>query len=495
MRMKPLHVIWALLAIELPFVFVASNPVIGDDIWWLLKYGELMLERRELVGQDPFTFTPLAPQAVNAPWLAEIMVYAVYALGGAALLVFFFALATGAAFGLVFATTWERTRSVRLAALVNVAAFGLVASNLSARAQTLAFALFALSAYALAAAPRSGRWLFAVPVAELVWVNIHGSYPLGLVLASCFMAGAAWEQLSAPTEVGSRLTRRYALTLSATALALLVNPHGLAALSYVQQIGANPIIRALISEWRPPTPNDSLGLGLFCSLGLVAAVLYRSPRTIGARDVLLLGVFGLLALQAVRNVAWWALIAAPIAAQHLAALPEWRTLGERLRALDARTTATNSRAPAWIAGCLLGLVLFVSLPWIKVANPLLPADKRSLLDASLPFGAVDFVKALPDGRVYNYQLWGGYLLWELWPRHRVYGDGRIEIHPPKVWDDYLKLRHGHAEWQRLLDDYHVDYLFLHREQQHELVALAELDAEWRVLYRDGAAVVFGRRAR
>jgi hypothetical protein len=480
-----------ILAIELPFIFVASNPIVGDDIWWLLKYGQLIVERGLLPGEDPFTFTPLEAGAINQPWFAEVVFYAAYAAGGPALLLTLSAILAATTFGLVFAAAWERTHSGRVAAVVGIAAFGLVAANLSTRAQLVAFVLFALSAYAMTAARTRPRWLVAVPLAEVIWVNSHGSFPLGLVLVACACTDVCWTFAQSRSAEAKRQAEWYGLTFVATGAAMLLNPHGVEALNYVQRIGSNPIIRGLISEWRPPTLSDPNGIALFVSFALVGLALYRSPQRLSPGDTVLLLLTGGLALQAVRNVAWWGLIAAPIAAVHLSALPEVRSLARRFHEADARARS-HSQLPAVAAAFAVGLALLISLPWVKSANPLLPPDKRGVLDQNLPISAAQFARDLPPGRVYNYQLWGGYLLWELWPIHQVFGDGRIEIHPPRVWADYQKLRLGHVEWRELLDAYRVDYLFLHPEDQRDLLALAESDAGWRVLYRDHAAVLLGR---
>ena len=75
LRLSSIGTVWTLLALFVPFVFPASTPIIGDDIWWLLKSGEIIVETGQPLISDPFNFSPHTPQLVNAQWLAEIVFY------------------------------------------------------------------------------------------------------------------------------------------------------------------------------------------------------------------------------------------------------------------------------------------------------------------------------------------------------------------------------------------------------------------------------------
>jgi hypothetical protein len=60
----------------------------------------------------------------------------------------------------------------------------------------------------------------------------------------------------------------------------------------------------------------------------------------------------------------------------------------------------------------------------------------------------------------NSQRWGGYLEWTAWPRHEVFLDGRIELHPAQVWLDYLDIVFPTTRWRALLDQYDISYMVL-----------------------------------
>jgi hypothetical protein len=146
-----------------------------------------------------------------------------------------------------------------------------------------------------------------------------------------------------------------------------------------------------------------------------------------------------------------------------------------------------------IAGVLLLTV--IALPWNKDALPLLPPDKRGLFTEDTPVRVGEYLKTHdppPRGRMLNHQGWGGYLEWAAWPRHQVFLDGRIELHPNQVWFDYLDMIFPSARWPALFDGYEISYAVLSKLEEPDLIADLRADPAWRLDYEDDQAVVFWR---
>jgi hypothetical protein len=94
----------------------------------------------------------------------------------------------------------------------------------------------------------------------------------------------------------------------------------------------------------------------------------------------------------------------------------------------------------------------------------------------------------------NAQEWGGYLEWAAWPRHQIFLDGRIELHPNQVWFDYLDIVFPSARWRALLAEYDISYLVLGKTDEADLIVDLRVDPDWRLDYEDDLAVVFSRVA-
>lgn len=448
--------VWVLLALLIPFLVAATNPL-EDDIWWTLKLGELIAAGHGLE-EEVLTFPPHAEGYVNAQWLAQLWYHSVERLLGLEGIPFINALQLVAAFGLVLHLAWRRSGDMRVAAVCTMAGALIAATNFNPRAQTLALLFFAATAWLLHAPGRPALRLLAIGAIAALWANVHGSFWLGPALAVLL-----WPVVR---------TRFLPMAVAVQLAASLLNPHGAEIFRYVITVVANPVVRGAITEWQPPAFSDLSGGAFYCSLLATAAlVLWRRTWL----QTIPLLVFAVLGLFAVRNLVWWAVIAPPVWASCI-------RVG----------TPTGRSVPILNAGLivmLLGLMA-CSTPWTKELNPLLPGGRRAVISMELPREAADYlVSAGASGRVFAYQPWGGYLEWRFWPRHQLMVDGRIELRPPEVWDDYARTDAGDPAWRRRLARYDVRVLVLSRRHQEALVArLAEAGIS--PVHKDRVATVY-----
>ena len=214
-------------------------------------------------------------------------------------------------------------RVVRSALTARTAALLTIAGWLTAieilpelRPQEFAFALFALCLWALATR-RDHPWrVWVIPAAMLPWANIHGSFPLGLVLL-----GFAWLE-DRRDDPGS--ARRILLALAAGLALTFVNPFGVRVWSYVFDLSTHPVVSRRIAEWGPPSIHTWTGRFFFASLLAVGAWLARRPAPTNWLKLLQLGLFALLSLLAIRGVVWWALVTPVIVASILGPPPSKR---------------------------------------------------------------------------------------------------------------------------------------------------------------------------
>ncbi len=118
-------------------------------------------------------------------------------------------------------------------------------------------------------------------------------------------------------------------------------------------------------------------------------------------------------------------------------------------------------------------------------------------------GAADFLlKHNITGPIFNTYEYGGYLIWRLWPEHRVFIDGRAL--GESVFQEYVRILFNQGDdggktARQLLDQYKIETIvmdtFEHREGYVYLLAPALADpqqSEWRLVYTDPAAIVLMR---
>jgi hypothetical protein len=70
---------------------------------------------------------------------------------------------------------------------------------------------------------------------------------------------------------------------------------------------------------------------------------------------------------------------------------------------------------------------------------------------TLPAGAVDFLRREGRrGRLWNEYVWGGYLIWHLYPELRVSIDGRMAVYGPERFGEHLTVVELRPGWQDVL---------------------------------------------
>src|SRR6185436_13937520 len=249
--------------------------------------------------------------------------------------------------------------SARTATLITIAFFVVAAPALALRPQLFAIVLFAATVRILVERSRHPRRLWLIPFLAIAWANVHGSFPLVVVLvALAWLDEVALLRVPPPPgHPAPRLRRRLlgstgiALIAAISALATLVNPFGVDVWGYIANLASDPEITSQVSEWQPPSPLDPAGFVFYVSLVVVLGVVVFRFRTDDGRPsarfwgpLASVVVFGILGVITGRGLAWWAIVA-PIAMVQLQPglkLADVRVRGQApLRARTAREASAS----------------------------------------------------------------------------------------------------------------------------------------------------------
>jgi hypothetical protein len=232
-----------------PFV-IALQPLANNDLPMHLAIGEWILDHSTLPSRDPFSFIAGGTPWVPHEWLAEVAFALAWRAGGLEGLVLFGAVCA-AALAIIHRAVMARL-GVGLVPhlLFSLPMWLIVGRRIVMRphlpALILPFALW----WCLLRARRDARWLVPLPLLLAVWVNLHGSFPMGfgIVVLDLLVFGRAH-----PLPWRPRL-----VALAAGALAFLAQVHVwfqptlLAGLQDALGLLRDPVFMEEISEWKPP---------------------------------------------------------------------------------------------------------------------------------------------------------------------------------------------------------------------------------------------------
>ena len=495
--------LWPLTVMIGIFAFANTQPVMPHDYWWHMAIGRDILASGSIPTVDVYSYTRVGEVYASYQqfWLMEVLLYLLYQAGGVILTLLVQSALVVVTYGLLLWLSWQQTRNWRAAALGLLFAAAMGFGNWNIRPQTVTFLLAALFLTAIDRLRHSGSqrrwmWLGIFPLLMIFWVNSHGSFPIGFALLG------VWWLEDAVTAFQSRNVRlgqswlgwlsgalwMPTLAILLAGLGCLFNPRGLGFVSYLSGMAANPIVQNYITEWMPPSFDTIDGAVFLSGLLLFSTLLAVSPRRPRLGQILLFLIFGFLALHYIRGVVWFGLVLAPVAADHLAAVLERAGVA----ATPPPPSAASRRLNWLVAGMLLVLGVF-SLPWFKQFLPLTP-EKRGLLAGGTPVQATQILleQQLPPN-LFHGMAYGSYLVWAAQPDYKVFVDSRIELYPPEIWGDYVRIGSGEGDWQTLLEKYQVNSLMLEPKNQAGLIEAVRAAGDWREVYADDFVVLFTRR--
>jgi hypothetical protein len=464
-RRLPLWVIeLAGLALGVAFVCaVALGHDLSNDELWSMAAGQWMLTHHQLIGLDPFSYTESHRHWITDEWGSEVVLAEMARAFGAsaytAYAVVLGALSLGAS--ALYARTLG-ARGGRVAAIVLLLSVGLGGVIVEDRGLDFSLVWFPLELLLLAKARSNPRWLFALPVLCVLWVNTHGSVLVGLLVLGLELG---WSL--APARLVARLggtdqsrhTGPLALALLGSLVACCLTPYGPGLLTYDINVSRNGQIAQYISEWNSPDFHSPMVLLVYCVplVVLVACIrLRRIPVLEGSLGVILV----VEALRTQRLVVYLMLVAVGLAA----CLPMRRPWGETAR--------------RW-AGA--GLVVWV------VAILAVPAVPAGTVAPSQPVQAFNYLSGR-SGRIFTEYAWGDYSI----ARHRAtFVDGRTDLFEGTVLTEFFAITSLTTNPDPILSRYHVSYVvWAPRASVSEYLAR---DPRWRLVDHSAVALVFARR--
>jgi hypothetical protein len=486
--------LWALTVMVSIFAFVNTHPIRPHDFWWHITAGRDILAEQRIPDVDTYSYTAFGQPypSYKVFWLMEVILYTVYNVGGAISIVLLQSLLVTTAYGLILWVAYRQSSSWRAAAFGALFAAALGFGNWNVRPQAVSYLLGALVFLGITEYRRSRKlaWLALLPVVMMLWVNSHGSFPIGLALIGCFFADEALKVFMPGIQKKGWQLKPVIPVVVATfisALACLVNPLGVGILSYLNMMATNVTVQNFIMEWMPPTMGSLEGTIFYVSLMLLAVLLAVSPRRPNFFEIITFLLYGLLGIKYIRGIIWFGLILAPVVAVHLGALFTKFGLGK-----TPPSTVLTRRLNRIFSISLL-FMAFISLPWFKDLFPFVPA-KKGIISVETPIQATQYLLDNHlSAQVFHDMAFGSYLIWAALPEYKVFVDPRIELFPEKVWEDYWVMTTAQPGWEQLLNVYDVNTLMLEPEKQVGLVDAADASPAWQRVYEDPSAVIFVRK--
>jgi hypothetical protein len=478
-----LFAVMLLLGVVRVFIPFGGN-IVDTDFWWHLKTGQFIVQHHSLPVPDPFSWTTYMGRAAYAgeeivryfnlthEWLAQVLFYVVYTIGGFAGLILLRQLLLLSLCGVVGLVIYRRNHGFYRALFSSFATAQVAIFTARDRPYLITFLLVGVTIWIL----EDRRWLWLLPPMQLVWANCHSGFFLGWVVMGAYCAEALYNRWRGKPAADER---RLFLASGAAALVSFLNPNGYRVF-HILLLYKRSALQSGIMEWQRPKYWEPSAFTevLYLSFAVFLFALLFARKKVRVSDTILFALFAYASLTAARNIILIGIIGPILIGSYI----PWKW-----------------RVPVW-----LHIILLVALA-LGVRSEVMSFKLHyRASDEGMPSGAADFILAHHlKGRLLNTYETGGYLIWRLYPEQQVFQDGRA-LNETVYGDGRRILFNAEADASGtpsgadLQRKYGIDIMMVPGfdslgSAYYLAVALADpSQKEWKLVYQDNKGVIFMR---
>lgn len=420
-------------------LYLLTFPLQDYDTFWHLAYGRSMVETGTFINHEIFSYTAVGKPLGSHSQLAQVILYALWAAGGASALLVFKLAVAGIVFWLTVKTAKLFGADTAAGAMLALAVLVLGMSRVVERPEIFSILLQALLIWILFRARILGyphRWLWSVPPLMVSWDYLHGAL-YGLIVLCAFVGAETIRQLVLPKfgisrfadEIPRPAIKRMLVWFLATLAVMLMHPNGLLNYAHFWRVGTSGHEYKMYGEWMPPHFAQFFPYWIFLVIALTAIVLCIRHVDMTALAVML--PFLYLSLTYNRSVLAFGLAAVPATTQALARL--WTCLPGKL---------VRQSLAIVLAGTILGGTLAYKQFSVIESHRF----GTGVSDMVFPVGSARFVEDNKlSGNMYNMDAFGGYLAFVLSPERKIFNYNQPGVFTALF--DYLHKPETRAQWQ------------------------------------------------
>ncbi len=468
-----------LLFFVFSFLFRTDNSF-DQDLGRHLKLGEIILQTKNIPLTNLFSYTYPDFPFINSHWLFEVLVYlGQQTIGLEALLVLKIIIILLAVW-LVLATVPKKQY---LLLPLGFLFLHTLRERPELRPEIFSFLFTGLTLYILNRFEKEqSKLVFIQPVIQLIWVNTHIYFMVGLFLQAIFLAHFIYQHLRSHSSSGK--LKILGIVFGLSVISSLINPNGITGLlnplTFNQNYGYTIVENQtmfLLESINFKNPN-------FLFVKIVSAVIVLSifvaffKKRLSIRNLGLSGLGLILAMLNIRSFPYLALISFPAVLENFG---------------DSKQTL------------LYKILILLTIPLLLLESLFyLNGDYYKYNDRDVKPGlrleesgkkALNFVlkNDLPQPIFNNFDI-GSYITYRGWPKYRIFVDGRPGEYPKEFFQQvYIPAQYEPQKFKEL--DQKIGFktiIFSHTDQTpwgKTFLASIVKNPDWKTVYLDDFMIV------
>lgn len=477
---------WTYLVI---IYFASRLPMRDFDIWFHLKSGELFVQKG-LTATEVFSHAAQGREWITFEWLFQVVTYLLHKAFGMEFLPWFIGLFI--VFGQFILLRILRDfvkLPIVYRILIMIAFFAHTYDFNTVRPHIIAYSFVFFTIYLILRFIEDGKkWVYYLPLLVVIWTNAHstGFLSWGLLGTFAVLSFIAWLIHGEKRYIQAVVPL---LILSGVCMLITISPpmyfrdYKLLWTFFTQR----KFLGLFVSEWSPiaddPLAFLSYTIYAITGIGVFLAGVYKSKNYEKALLFIPFIVMAVMGYSASRNV----------------------FLGMfGILILFSYGVAQFDRVSNYIVKAAVILPLASAF---LIYHSMILMDKRELFASQrlhYPMQAAAFAKKYLKGHMFNEYTYGGFLLYELYPKLQVLIDGRADLYICCEMQDYVVLsKYKNApddQYMKVLDQlfstYTVDFVIL-STQKHSVIRkmsrLLNTNPQWSLVFWDDDSQIFVKR--
>ncbi len=483
MKLLPLLIILLLITVS---VLLGCHKIVDPDIGWHLTTARMIISELALPETDPFSYTSPKESWVNHEYLSEVILLGFYNLfGPVGLNIYNILLAIFFVIILLDVTIHHRKDQIRKSIGFFLVTVGILAVHPRFLARPDFLNILMAAIYIWILEKGNSRWFKALPILQVLWVNLHGGFVIGVLLACSWVTTSIFSILFNKKREVRLHVDKMLIALSVPFVSLL-NPYGLKGVLHPFEQVRLTVFTETIQEWISPfaaIQNTGLTPHLlayaFLLITGISSLAFRSGRSPAYR-IIALPSLAILSLSSVRHIP----LVIPIAV--VTATTGLPTMNLRCKAISPffRILAFCSAAG-----------LAISIP----TNILYRAEKTTqqfgcgFSNLAIGYESASFLvdSEFEPNLINSYDL-GGTVILRAYPTFKVFIDGRNLVYGPHFYKEYLSIIKGNTDPVETRERYDWRTAIIKHNSTESVVLLPYLASsdQWGLAFLDEAAAIF-----
>ncbi|MBF0539261.1 MAG: hypothetical protein HQL03_13515 [Nitrospirae bacterium] len=412
--------LYAALLLAVILWFFLSMPIIaGDtDTWFHLSIGKYIAQHKEIPRHSYFSFITPPKDGIDYYWLFQLCLYGVYALGGynglIALRVVLYTATVLMILGFLFKQRKsDNSISAYLIAIFVLYMLVLIVRDMVIRPHMFNYLYIVTFLYIIEHRPRMVVFL---PLLALMWCNMHGiEYPVLILITLSYVIERYAERIRNKAAFTTQ-DRIYVVALIASICAVYLTPDPIRliglpfqplqyASTYIGELKTLTLSEIFSFYISPRIINHLSVNNLAIVTVLMSALTGIARRDIRISHLLMFGGAVILLTKGSRFITEFVLLSLPIVRNHIP--------------LSSEGLSRALKRPVYIV--LIVVLMAMPFVFLKTFKGLLTGYPYN--PTYYPRGVTRFLNTIDTGgSVMSEATVGGYLIWQLYPRYKIYMD-------------------------------------------------------------------------